>query len=189
MEKTYTLSYVPNVGELIQLRKALGYSTQKLANELGMNRSELSQIEHGKRGISHNKFVKIFDFLYKQKTKNNKPLYRICSKQIISVKPTDALKIAKEIMAKKKFDALPVYDKGRPIGKVNSFYVGTRIYPQDTKTKIKEVMEESPIVVPYNVRTNLVEKFLSSIGDLVILTKQGKDYGIVDPWDRINKAK
>jgi hypothetical protein len=63
-----------------------------------------------------------------------------------------------------------------------------RIYPQDSKTKVKEVQEEAPIVVPYNTKTDWVENFLSSIGDLVILTKQGKDYGIVDPWDRINKT-
>jgi predicted transcriptional regulator len=104
MENTFTLSYVPRVSELVQLRKALGYSTQKLANALEMNRSELSQIENGKRGISHEKFVKIYNFLNKQKTKNKKPLYKICSKNITSVKPNDSLKKAKEIMAKNKFD-------------------------------------------------------------------------------------
>ena len=189
MENSYTFSYVPNIRELIQLQKASKYSTTELANKLKMNRSELSQILNGKRGINHDKFIKIYNFLYKQKTKNDKPLYDICSKEIVSVKPTDSLKKAKEIMAKNKFDAIPVYDKGKVIGKVNSFYVGTRIYPQDTKTKVKEIMDESPIVVPYNTRTDWVENFLSSVGDLVILTKNGKDYGIVDPWDRVNKSK
>lgn len=188
MENTYTLSYAPSIKELLQLKKALGYSTTKLAKELGMNRSELNQIELGLREVSHKKFVKIFDFLYRQKTKNTKPLYKICSREIVSVNPTDSLKKVKEIMAKMKFDAVPVYDKGRPVGKINSFYVGTMIYPQDAKTKVKDVLEEAPIVVPYDVRTDWVENFLSSIGDLVILTKQGKDYGIVDPWDRINKT-
>lgn len=186
MEETYTS--VPRVSELIQLMKASRYSTTKLANQLNMNRSELSQILNGKRGISHDKFVKIYNFLYNQKTKNKKPLYKICSKKIVSVKPTDSLKKVKEIMTKGKFDAVPVYDKGRPIGKVNSFYVGTRIYPQDAKTKVKEVLEEAPITVPYNTQTDWVENFLSSVGDLVILTKDGKDFGIVDPWDRINKT-
>ena len=183
-----TFTNIPRLEELIELKKNLGFSTQKLANELKMNRSELSQILNGNRGISHGKFVKIYNFLYMKKTKNNKPLYKICSKKIISVKPTDSLKKVKEMMSKNKFDAVPVYDKGRLVGKVNSFYVGTRVYPQDSKTKIKEVMDEAPITVPYNTKTEWIEKFLSSVGDLVILTKQGKDYGIVDPWDRVNKT-
>lgn len=186
MEKTFTS--VPRVSELVELKKVLGYTTTTLANALNMNRSELNQIELGLRGVSHEKFVKIYNYLYMQKTKNKKPLYKICSKKIISVKPSDSLKKVKELMAKKKYDAVPVYEKGRPIGKVNSFYVGTLVYPQDAKTKVKDKMDEAPIVVPYNTKTEWVEKFLSSVGDLVILSKQGKDYGIVDPWDRVNKT-
>jgi len=186
MEKTF--SGVPRVSELIQLRKALGYSTQKLANALNMNRSELTQIETEKRNISHTKFVKIYNFLYTQKTKNNKPLYKICSKKIVSVKPTDNLKKVKEIMLKNKYDALPVYEKGRPIGKINAYKIGTMINAQDSKTKVKQVQDECPVIVPYDTKTDEVEHFLSSMGDLVILTKNGKDYGIVDPWDRINKT-
>ena len=184
-----TFTDVPRIRELIELMKNSKYTTTKLAHELEMNRSELSQILNKKRGVSHEKFVKIYNFLYSQKKGSIQPLYKICSKKIASVKPTDSLKKVKEIMAEKKFDAIPVYDKGKVVGKVNSFYVGTRIYPQDTKTKVKEILEESPIVVPYNTRTDWVENFLSSVGDLVILTKNGKDYGIVDPWDRVNKSK
>ena len=133
-----TFTDVPRIRELIELMKNSKYTTTKLAHQLEMNRSELSQILNKKRGVSHEKFVKIYNFLYSQKKGSIQPLYKICSKKIASVKPTDSLKKVKEIMAEKKFDAIPVYDKGKVVGKVNSFYVGTRIYPQDTKTKVKE---------------------------------------------------
>jgi len=182
------VSNSPKFSELLQLKKAIKISEAKLANELNINRPLLNQFFKGKRKITYDKFLKIYDYLYKQKNKNKKPLYKICSKNITYVKSTDSLKKVKELMAKEKFDAVPVNEKGKVIGKVNSFYVGTRVYPQDSKIKVKEIMEESPIIVPYNTKTELVENFLSSIGDLVILTKQGADYGIVDPWDRVNKA-
>ena len=89
MENSYTFSYVPNIRELIQLQKASKYSTTELANKLKMNRSELSQILNGKRGINHDKFIKIYNFLYKQKTKNDKidsfQISRYCSLHLISI--------------------------------------------------------------------------------------------------------
>lgn len=182
------VSDLPSIEEIITLRKSLGITQPKLANAIGEARGTIARMETGKYIPKYHIIQKIFEYLYSKKSPTAKPLYKLCSRKIISITPNQTLDMAIKLIIKNKFDCIPVIERKVLKGNITIQKLATRkTNIKDSKIKISEFMDEAPPTVPYNTPVTNVESFLKTSDDCVILTKRGEFYGIVTPWDLLNK--
>ena len=181
---------LPDLKQIEEMREKLGISIIKLERNTGIKRSLISQIESGRSSTSYTNAVKLFKYLTSQVHHKNGTMEEICVKKVLSLLPTDTVLNARKIMIQKRFDCMPIIDRsGHLTGKITIFDIDRRkLGEQESKIQLEEIMDESPPTVPYDTPIDSLRSLLSfRDGDCVLLTKKGRTYGIVTPWDFVMK--
>ena len=120
------VSDLPPIEEIITLRKSLGITTPQLAKAIGEPRGTIARMETGKYIPKYPVIQKIFDYLYSKKSPTAKPLYKFCSKKIISIQPNQTLDKAIKLIIKYKFDCIPVIERKVLKGNITIQKLATR---------------------------------------------------------------
>ena len=179
---------LPTIDYLIELRKSLRITQPQLARIIDEPRSTIARIESKKYEPKFEVIQKIYNFLYKKQNISQKPLCEFGKRKIVSVKPNQTINKAIDLIIKHKFECIPVIDNDVVKGKITTMKLATRkTSARDSKIKVSNFMEESPIIVPCSTPGILIKPFLESSSDCVILTKKGKLYGLVTLWDFLNQ--
>ena len=187
------MSNFPKLEEIKRFRVDLGITQKELAKAVGVSTNMITQIETGRTKPSADKYVKIFDYLFIKSDQRETKLEEIWSRPIISIKPTQTVKVAKKKLDDEKLDidCLPVIDKeGRLQGKItkkglDDLFKKTRRKPDSII--IKDVLEESPPTAPHDTPKEWVKDFFQIQNNCVLVTKDGKIKGIVNYWDYLSK--
>ncbi|MGC8948905.1 MAG: helix-turn-helix domain-containing protein, partial [Thermoprotei archaeon] len=113
---------LPELSEIMKLRKKLGLTQRELAKLSGVSQSLIAKIESGKIIPSYSKVKIIFDTLENLEEKVFKVNIKagdIMNKKVVGVKSNDKVIKASQIMLKHGFSQLPVFSKGRLVGSIS----------------------------------------------------------------------
>ena len=168
-----------------KLRRQLGLTQKELAKLAGVSQSLIAKIESNRIDPAYSKVVQIISALEIQLNTSKKTVLQIMTKDIVSVKPSDSIFHAVELMRSKDISQLPVFDDGLCVGSISDRLVIEFISkdPNTLKTtKVKEVMQDVFPSVPVSAYVETVSELMKYYR-AILIEKNGKTIGIVTKAD------
>jgi len=177
---------LPKIEYIKQARLRMGVTQRKLASLAGVSTSLINQIESGRCKPSYETARRIFEALNNLEGKTSVKAGEICSRDIVSVKPSDPVTKAAELMRRNGYSQLPILEDGRPVGLISEEGIMKAMGVGDPlevgRAMIQRVMEPSPPVVdeatPAKALISLI-KFSKAI----LTSNQGRVTGIITASD------
>lgn len=176
---TYTLD------EIKHIRKKLGLTQSQLANTAQVSQSLIAKIEAGRLDPTYTNAMKIFNTLKDMEKKKELKAEDIMNKKIIGVNPADDIKKAISVMKKHQISQMPVIHKNGAIGFVSESVVLDHLLEEKAKY-IKDIMEESPPVVPKETSSEVISNLLRHY-PMVLVAKEGSLVGLITKSDLLGK--
>src|SRR5207253_6514417 len=111
---------LPPLDEIPKKRKALGLTQTKLAQLAGVSQSIIAKIESGTVDPSYSIAKRLVEALEKESIQTSRPrVSEIMSKPVISVSKTQFVRDAVDLMRKRGYSQLPVFDGTRCVGSIS----------------------------------------------------------------------
>src|SRR5881398_2260839 len=102
---------LPTLDEIPKRRKALGLTQSRLAELAGVSQSIIAKIESGSVDPSYSIVKRLVETLEKQSVDTARPrVSEIMSRPVISVSKTQLVREAVDLMRKRGYSQLPVFD-------------------------------------------------------------------------------
>src|SRR5438876_4255594 len=111
---------LPSLDEIPKKRKALGLTQSKLAQLAGVSQSIIAKNESGTVDPSSEIAKRLVEDLEKESIQTSRPrVSEIMSKPVISVSKTQLVRDAVDLMRKRGYSQLPVFDGNRCVGSIS----------------------------------------------------------------------
>jgi len=111
---------LPQLDEIPKKRKALGLTQSKLAQLAGVSQSIVAKIESGTVDPSYSIAKRLVEALEKESIQTSRPrVSEIMSRPVISVSRTQLVRDAVDMMRKRGYSQLPVFDGNRCVGSIS----------------------------------------------------------------------
>lgn len=181
----------PEISTIKHKRIQLGMTQKQLSFETGISQSLIAKLEAGKVSPSYLIVKKIFDTFEKLEHRKEPVCLEMIGKKLISIKSSDKIKHAAEIMKKHAVSQLPVFDKGRLVGNISESSVYDRMLEEDKnklfKKQVREVMEDPLPTISSSTPSSIAMPLLKT-NSALLLTKKDKIVGILTKEDFIVKS-
>ena len=171
---------LPDVGEIVELRKKMGLSQRKLAKMTHLSVSWINQVETGR--IDHPSYVKlkkIADLYEKEKGGKGWTAGDICTKKILSADLGHPLEKANSKMIKLGISQMPVFDNDVCVGMITDRAISKIIGTDARKIKINKKMLEPPPPVIDEHAPAMSLRVILDFFDSVLVEKDGEIIGIL----------
>jgi len=186
------LSLKEIVSDIKKRRKVLGLTQKRLANLAGISQAALARIE--KNAVAYNpsylaiyqisEALDVFSKGQKQTGVESKTVGDVMHKRVVSIKPSESLQKAIELMKGKSFSQLPVIEKGVVVGTVYEKRVaGVAFEGRNPRhVRVEEIIE--PALVQIDKSTPLLKaKAVLEQWPAVLVTDRQKLVGIATVYD------
>jgi predicted transcriptional regulator len=111
---------LPSLDEIPKRRKALGLTQSRLAELAGVSQSIIAKIESGTVDPSYSIVKRLVETLEKQSVDTSRPrVSEIMSKPVISISRMQLVRDAVDLMKKRGYSQLPVFDGSRCVGSIS----------------------------------------------------------------------
>ena len=186
---------LPTPEDIKKLRKKVGLTQTELAKLAGVSQSLIARIEKGTVDPRLSTLRRIIEAikLVEMRAKKAKSAKDVMYSPVITIKSSEKVKKAIELMEKYAISQLPVVnDNGVPVGSITESTVLKKLLSGEPekilKLKVEEIMEESfPTITP---STNIkdIQQLILKKYPAVLVTEKGKIVGIITKIDLITKA-
>ena len=164
---------LPSLDDIPKKRKVLGLTQSRLAELAGVSQSIIAKIESGTVDPSYSIVKRLVEALEKQSVDSSRPrVNEIMSKPVISVGKTQLVRDAVDVMRKRGYSQLPVFDGTRCVGSISE------------KTILDRAARGEPLESLLNIRVrDIMESPLPMVNDdtpleMVLGLLQG-NYGVL----------
>lgn len=186
---------LPSIGEIKNRRKRAGLTQKEIAVMSGVSQSLIAKIESGKVRPTYINVKKIIDALDSIESEEKTLAKDIMNKKLTSMKKSDRVEKAIDVMKKSGYSQLPVLENGYPIGTISEKTIvdivsnGKEI-SEILKKLVENVMEDSLPTVKEEETVDAVSALLKT-NPAVLVAKGGKAVGIITKADlfKIMKRK
>ena len=114
------LAMLPSLAEIPAKRKALGLTQSKLAQLAGVSQSIIAKIESGNVDPSYSIMKRLVEALERESVHTSRPkVSEIMSRPVVSVARNQLVRDAVELMRRRGFSQLPVFEGGRTVGSIS----------------------------------------------------------------------
>ena len=159
---------LPSLGEIPKKRKELGLTQSRLAAAAGVSQSIIAKIEAGSVDPSYSVVRKLFSALERAGVES--PARRVdelISRPVVSVARTQLVRDAVDLMRRRGYSQLPVFDGGRSVGSVSEKTILDRAARGESlesvlALKVREIMDSPLPVVNSDTPLDLVLGLLQS---------------------------
>jgi predicted transcriptional regulator len=111
---------LPPLDEIPKKRKAIGLTQSKLAELAGVSQSIIAKIESGTVDPSYSIAKRLMEALEKESIQVSRPrVSEIMSKPVITISKTQLVRDAVDVMRKRGYSQLPVFDASRCVGSIS----------------------------------------------------------------------
>jgi len=186
---------LPTPEDIKKLRKKVGLTQTELAKLAGVSQSLIARIEKGTVDPRLSTLRRIIEAikLVEMRAKKAKSAKDVMYSPVITIKSSDKVKKAIELMEEYAISQLPVVnDKGVPVGSITESTVLKKLLSGEPekilKLKVEEIMEESfPTITP---STNIkdIQQLILKKYPAVLVMEKGKIVGIITKIDLITKT-
>ncbi len=174
--------------EIKLLRKKLGLTQEELAKYAGVSQSLIAKVESNSIDPTFTNAQKIFAALHSLSEKEEKKAGSVMNKNLISVQPTDSLRIAITKMKKYSISQLPVLDEKKAVGSISeSAILDAIINNKSSDTFISEVMSDAPPTIDKNASIHVVSHLLKFY-PMALVAEKGKLLGVITKADLLQVA-
>lgn len=173
------------LNELKTLRKHLDLTQKELSKMASVSQSLIAKIESGKIDPSYTNAKKIFETLSVLNKKNQLTAKEIMYKKIIHSNIFDTIKETIKLMRQKNISQMPVMDQNKIVGYISESVLLDKILDGETQTKLSEVMESNPPIMPPSTSQGVIANLLKHF-PLVLIEDKGKLKGIITKADLLN---
>jgi len=186
---------LPTPEDIKKLRKKVGLTQTELAKLAGVSQSLIARIEKGTVDPRLSTLRRIIEAikLVEMRAKKAKSAKDVMYSPVITIKSSEKVKKAIELMEKYAISQLPVVnDNGVPVGSITESTVLKKLLSGEPekilKLKVEEIMEESfPTITP---STNIkdIQQLILKKYPAVLVMEKGKIVGIITKIDLITRA-
>ena len=114
------MDMLPSLDEVPRKRRELHLTQSKLAELAGVSQSIVAKIESGSVDPSYSIMKRLVEALERQSVQTSRPLVsEIMSRPVLSVSKTQFVKEAVDLMRKRGFSQLPVFEGNRSVGSIS----------------------------------------------------------------------
>ena len=110
---------LPSLEDIHRRRKELGLTQTKLAASAGVSQSIIAKIEAGTVDPSYSVVKKILGALDRVTTVPSRMVSEMMSRPVVSVSRTQFVREAVDLMKRKGYSQLPVFEGGRCVGSIS----------------------------------------------------------------------
>ncbi|MFB5630971.1 MAG: CBS domain-containing protein [Nitrosopumilaceae archaeon] len=180
---------LPRIDTIKQIRTKLGITQKKLATMAGVSTSMINQIESGRSQPSYETAKRIFDSLASLETQSSPhKAGDFCSKDIVTIKPTNTLHDAIEKMQKYSISQIPVFEGNKPVGVVSDDGIMrhlAEVGESELKhAKLSETMDPPPPIVDFDTPANVLVPLIR-FSKCILVSKKSKFVGIITASDTL----
>jgi len=177
---------LPKLEYIKQARLRMGVTQRRLASLAGVSASMINQIESGRCKPSYETAMRIFEAINNLEGKTSVKAGEICSRGILSVRPSDPVTKAAELMRKNGYSQLPVLEDGQPVGLISEEGIMKAMVEGDPaevgRALIQHVMEASPPVVDESTPAKALISLIK-FSKAILTSKRGRVTGIITASD------
>ena len=143
---------LPSLGDVERRRRELGLTQSKLAALAGVSQSIIAKIESGSVDPSYSVVARIISALDRMGVAPSLKVNQLMSRPVVSISKMSLVREAVELMRKKGFSQLPVFDGGRCVGSISEKTILDRAARGESLQellgrRVREIMESPfPIV-------------------------------------------
>ena len=153
---------LPSLGEIPKKRKDLGLTQSRLAVSAGVSQSIIAKIEAGSVDPSYSIVQRLFSALERAGVEN--PARRVdelISRPVVSVARTQLVRDAVDLMRRRGYSQLPVFESGRCVGSISEKTILDRAARGESLDsvlglKVREIMDSPLPVVNSDTPLDLV---------------------------------
>lgn len=167
--------------------------TQKsLAKETCISQSLIAKIESGKVSPSYSIVKKIFNRFEQVEHNKDGSCLEMAHKKIVSIKPSETVRQAADLMRKNAVSQLPVLEKSRVVGNISEEIIYNKILEGESKDilfkkQIKTIMEDPLPIISASTPKSVAMPLLKT-NSAILLTEKDKIIGILTKEDFIIKS-
>lgn len=174
-------------------RNELGLTQKQLADICGVSQSLIAKIESNKLDPSYSIARKILITLNKLKYKYSKKAPDIMSKNIVKVNKNDSVRKSIQLMKKKGFSQLPVFNRNHPVGRISEKIILDHISSGEdleeiAKRKVYTIMDDPFPVLDKTSPINLISEVLK-YNSAIIISEKHRPVGIITKQDLLKVVK
>ena len=157
-----SVDMLPSLGEIPKKRKELGLTQSRLALSAGVSQSIIAKIEAGSVDPSYSVVQRLFSALERAGVES--PARRVdelISRPVVSVARTQLVRDAVDLMRRRGYSQLPVFDNGRCVGSISEKTILDRAARGESlesvlTLKVREIMDSPLPVVNSDTPLDLV---------------------------------
>ncbi len=173
------------------LRKRYHLTQKQLADLAQVSQSLIAKIEAGRIDPGYSKAQQVFSALEQLRQQKEVKAKDVLNPRIITVRPTDRLKLIIATMKQKSISQVPVVAKNRVLGLVTEAAIVEKLvlHPERfSALTAAEVMQDAPpIVSPATGIKTLLE--LLKDGPIVLVAEKGELRGLISKSDVLGKME
>ncbi len=179
-----------DISQVRRLRKTLGITQSKLAQQVGVSQSLVAKIEAGTTMPSYEIGRKILDTLEMMMSdiEEHNTVKEVHTTPLIYVSPNNSVGEALDLMRKNAVSQLPVIQNNKLVGSVTEKGLVKNIEILDRDDDVEKVMENSFPILDVESRLDLVKDLLNHY-PCVITSKDGELVGIITKADLLKELK
>ncbi len=179
---------IVDLQEIRHLRKKLGLTQSALAKYADVSQSLIAKIESNSIDPTFTKAQKIFSALQSLSEKEEKKAQALMNTTLISLAPTDSLKMAIKKMKQHGISQLPVIEDKNAVGLISeSAIIDAMMNAISTDAALCEIMDEAPPTIAANASVRVVSHLLKFY-PLVLVAEKGKILGLITKADLLQTA-
>src|SRR5256886_9689369 len=185
---------LPSLGEIPKKRKELGLTQTRLAVSAGVSQSRFARIEAGSVDPSYSVVQRLFGAVERAGVAS--PARRVdelISRPVVSVARTQLVRDAVDLMRRRGYSELPVFESGRCVGSISEKTILDRAARGESLEsvlglKVREIMDSPLPVVNSDTPLDLVLGLLQS--NYGVLVSKGENLvGILTKSDRSEERR
>ena len=170
------------LSELKKMRKKLGITQKELAQKADVSQSLIAKIESGKIDPSYKNAKRLFETLSMLDKGNELTAKQLMYNKIYSVSDSDTLKEAISKMRRYNISQMPVIKNKKVLGYISESVLLDKILAGETQSKVGEIMESSPPILPPNTSQGVIASLLQHF-PFVLIEEKGRLMGIITKAD------
>lgn len=174
---------IADLQEIKHLRKKLGLTQSALAKYANVSQSLIAKIESNSIDPTFTKTQKIFSALQSLSEKEEKKAAHLMNTTLMSLAPSDSLKIAIKKMKQHGISQLPVLENKNAVGLISESAILDAIMNNtSTDACLQEIMDEAPPTIAANTSIQVISHLLKFY-PLVLVAEKGKILGLITKAD------
>ena len=188
------VSMLPSLAEIPKKRKELGLTQSRLAVSAGVSQSIIAKIEAASVDPSYSVVQRLFAALERAGVETPaRRVEELISRPVVSVGRTQLVRDAVDLMRRRGFSQLPVFDGGRCVGSISEKTILDRAARGESLEsvlglKVREIMDSPLPVVNSDTPLDLVLGLLQS--NYGVLVSKGENLvGILTKSDILKTKK